>query len=355
MHKIFTALNDLETNEISFYGSIHDLSDTKKNNYCYIKSNENDIENIKVLLRDIMHVFKKNESRIYKRFNYFDEIVLPAIELQKLGFTIVGKNNFSDKEYISLTDYELESIVIKHLLVDVLEETIVCQLKTKNIYKFHLLLSFVNTICEFADRISSFLYNNNVICRLDGMFKSYNPEKGGDNKFKGFYHNFEYEIEDYIRFHHKSEYEIEYNNIQLHEYMYYKNECDLYTQIRKNAKLDNISLAMAELRGIAIPNELTKEEIKLLYELPQLLVETPYNSFNKLFFEMVLYKYYTPSDCEVIVDGATIESRAKTLNGNFKFYDETITNSVDPIGAKKFWNYYPNDMFNTAITKHRLF
>ena len=111
-------------------------------------------------------------------------------------------------------------------------------------------------------------------------------------------------------------------------------------------------MAIAESRGYTIPNQLTMDEIKLLYELPQLLVETPYNSFNKLFFEVVLYRYYKPSDCEIIVNGATIESRAKDLNGEFKFYDETVKNNVDSIGAAKFWNYYPDNMLTIAITKH---
>lgn len=340
MYEKFTVLNDLDTNEITFYGSIFDSRYTEKRNYCYIKSNENDIENIKVLLRDKMDVFEKNKPRLYKKFNPYGEIVLPAKELQKLGFTIVGKNNFSDKEYISLTDNKLESIVIKHLLVNVLEETIACQLKTKNIYKSHLLVSFANTIWEFAEIISSHLHvrNQNVICRLDGMTKTYYPENGGDNKFKGFYHDFEYEIEDYIRFHERIDFK--------------KVEYDLYTRIRKDAKLDKTCLAIAESRGYTIPNQLTMDEIKLLYELPQLLVETPYNSFNKLFFEVVLYRYYKPSDCEIIVNGATIESRAKDLNGNLNFYDETVTKSVDPIAANKFWNYYPENLLTTAITKH---
>lgn len=340
MYEKFTVLNDLDTNEITFYGSLFDSRDAKECNYCYIKSNNNDIENIKPLLRKKLYEFEENRPRLYKKFNGCYDIVLPAKDLQELGFTIVGKNKFSDKEYISLTDVELKSIIIKHLLVNVLEETIACQLKTKNIYKLHLLLSFVNTIWEFAYRISSHLNvrAKNVICRLDGMTKTYYPENGGDNKFKGFYHNFEYEIEEHIRFHERI-------NCKDVEY-------DLYTRIRKDAKLDKICLAIAESRGCTIPNQLTMDEIKLLYELPQLLVETPYNSFNKLFFEVVLYRYYKPSDCEIIVNGATIESRAKDLNGEFKFYDETVKNCVDSIGADKFWNYYPDNMLTTAITKH---
>lgn len=94
MDEIFTVLNDLDTNEITFYGSLFDSRDAKECNYCYIKSNNNDIENIKPLLRKKLYEFEENRPRLYKKFNGYYDIVLPAKDLQELGFTIVGKNKF---------------------------------------------------------------------------------------------------------------------------------------------------------------------------------------------------------------------------------------------------------------------
>lgn len=343
MDEKFSLLKDLDTNEISFYGSLFDSRKPNEYSYVYFKSSDNDIENIKALFRHELYEFEKNKPRLYKKFNTWGNITLPATRLLDLGFTIVGKDKLSKMDYILFTSYELESIVFKHLLVDVLEETIICQLKTKNSYKFHSLLSFVDTMWIFADRLKSLLYMNekNVICKLDGMTKSYTPENGGNNIFKGFYHDFEYEIEEHIRFRER----INFKDV----------EYDLYTQIRRNAMLNKTCLAIAKPRGIVILNKLTEEEIKLLYELPQLLIETPYNSFNKLFFELVVYKltrYNTFRDREIVVNGATIEARVKDLNGEFKYIDETIAKSIDPKGADKFWNYYPDNTLTTAIIKY---
>jgi hypothetical protein len=98
------------------------------------------------------------------------------------------------------------------------------------------------------------------------------------------------------------------------------------------------------------------DEIKLLFELPQLLVQTPYNSFNKLFFELIHseqirldYSCKDFKDCEIIINGTTIEVRKKDLNGKYVVIDETLLRSDDFNVADDFWNYYPDNMLKKSI------
>jgi hypothetical protein len=102
--------------------------------------------------------------------------------------------------------------------------------------------------------------------------------------------------------------------------------------------------------------DIPEDEIKLLFELPQLLVRTPYNSFNKFFFELIHSKqikwdYMSKDfkDCEIIINGATIEVRKKDLNGKYSIIDETLLRSDDFNVADNFWNYYPDNMLKTSI------
>ena len=102
--------------------------------------------------------------------------------------------------------------------------------------------------------------------------------------------------------------------------------------------------------------DIPEDEIKLLFELPQLLVQTPYNSFNKLFFELVCWEEIQLGNsdnnfknCEIIINGATIEVRKKDLKGKYTITDETVLQSDDFDIADDFWNYYPDNMLKTSI------
>ena len=99
-----------------------------------------------------------------------------------------------------------------------------------------------------------------------------------------------------------------------------------------------------------------EDEIKLLFELPQLLVQAPYNSFNKFFFELIHseqirfdYSCKDFKDCEIIINGATIEARRKDLDGEYSVTDETLLRSDDFDIADDFWNYYKDHILKTSI------
>jgi hypothetical protein len=199
-----------------------------------------------------------------------------------------------------------------------------------------MLECFVDSIWELARIIRTKLFfggKKNVICRIDGIYKEYDASNGGDNKFRGFTHNFEYEIEDHIHF--DTDYPC----------------ADFYKRIRVDARVKNESGEYVDI---------PEDEIKLLFELPQLLVQTPYNSFNKLFFELVCWEQIRLNysrkdfkDCEIIINGATIEVRKKDLNGKYSIIDETLLRSDDFNVADNFWNYYPDNMLRKSIVDIR--
>lgn len=295
-----------------------------------IKSNFDDIEQLKLFLKCKEAQILQRDPNIYLKHCYPDQVFVPITELQSAGFEM---DYTPECKYININPFALSiEDLTRQMLVDVLEDTIACQLNTNNNYKRYMLECFVDSIWELAIIIRKKLFfsgKKNVICRIDGIYKEYDASNGGDNKFRGFPHNFEYEIEDHIHF--ATDYPC----------------ADFFRRIRVDASVKNESGEYVDI---------PEDEIKLLFELPQLLVQTPYNSFNKLFFELVCWEQIRLNysrkdfkDCEIIINGATIEVRKKDLKGKYSITDETLLRSDDFNVADNFWNYYPDNMLKTSI------
>jgi hypothetical protein len=324
-HVVFRKTKD---GKLSFYGRGCKIHEPKQ--IILIKSNFDDVEQLMFFLKGKEAQILQRDPNIYEKYHYRDQVFVPLTELQSAGFEM---DYIPECQYINISTLSpsIEDLA-RQMLVDVLEDTIVCQLNTKYNYKLYMLECFVKSIWTLGENIrKKLLYTRdmNVICRIDGMYKEYDPSNGGDNIFRGYPHNFEYEIEDYIHFD---------TNYPC---------ADFYKRIRENAKVKN---------DLGERVNMPEDEIKLLFELPQLLVQTPYNSFNKLFFELVCWEEIQWSysdndfkDCEIIINGATIEVRRKDLKGKYTITDETLLRSDDFDIADDFWNYYPDNMLKTSI------
>ena len=322
-HVVFRRTED---GKLSLYGMAINVS----HQTILIKSNFDDVGQLKFFLKCKEAQILQRDPDIYAKYPYQDPVFIPIAELQSAGFEM---DYTPECKYININPFapSIEDLA-RQMLVDVLEDTIACQLNTNNNYKRYMLECFVESIWELAGIIRKKLFfsgKKNVICRIDGIYKEYDASNGGDNKFRGFPHNFEYEIEDHIHF--DTDYPC----------------ADFYKRIRVDAKVKN---------NLGVRVNMPDDEIKLLFELPQLLVQTPYNSFNKLFFELVCWEQIRLNysrkdfkDCEIIINGATIEVRNKDLNGKYSIIDETLLRSDDFNVADNFWNYYPDNMLKKSI------
>ena len=324
-HVVFRRTED---GKLSFYGRGCRIHEPKQ--IILIKSNFNDIKQLKLFLKCKEAQILQRDPDIYSKHCYPDQVFIPLTELQSAGFEM---DYTPECKYININPFALSiEDLARQMLVDVLEDTIACQLNTNNNYKRYMLECFVESIWLLGKEIrEKLLYagEKNVICRIDGMYKEYEASNGGDNIFRGFSHNFRYEIEDHIHF------------------GSYDPCLDFFRRIRVDASVKNESGEYVDI---------PEDEIKLLFELPQLLVQTPYNSFNKLFFELVCweqirlnYSHKDFKDCEIIINGATIEVRKKDLKGKYNITDETLLRSDDFNVADNFWNYYPDNMLKTSI------
>lgn len=324
-HVVFRRTED---GKLSLFGRGCRIHEPKQ--IILIKSNFDDIEQLKLFLKCKEAQILQRDPDIYSKHCYPDQVFIPLTELQSAG---IEMDYTPECKYININPFALSiEDLTRQMLVDVLEDTIACQLNTNNNYKRYMLECFVDSIWELARIIRTKLFfggKKNVICRIDGIYKEYDASNGGDNKFRGFTHNFEYEIEDHIHF--DTDYPC----------------ADFYKRIRVDARVKNESGEYVDI---------PEDEIKLLFELPQLLVQTPYNSFNKLFFELVCWEQirlnYSRKDfknCEIIINGATIEVRKKDLKGKYSITDETLLRSDDFNVADNFWNYYPDNMLKTSI------
>ena len=324
-HVVFRRTED---GKLSLFGRGCRIHEPKQ--IILIKSNFDDIEQLKFFLKCKEAQILQRDPNIYLKHCYPDQVFVPITELQSAGFEM---DYTPECKYININPFALSiEDLTRQMLVDVLEDTIACQLNTNNNYKRYMLECFVDSIWELARIIRTKLFfggKKNVICRIDGIYKEYDASNGGDNKFRGFTHNFEYEIEDHIHF--DTDYPC----------------ADFYKRIRVDARVKNESGEYVDI---------PEDEIKLLFELPQLLVQTPYNSFNKLFFELVCWEQIRLNysrkdfkDCEIIINGATIEVRKKDLKGKYSITDETLLRSDDFNVADNFWNYYPDNMLKTSI------
>ena len=324
-HVVFRRTED---GKLSLFGRGCRIHEPKQ--IILIKSNFDDIEQLKLFLKCKEAQILQRDPNIYEKYPYADQVFIPLTELQSAGFEM---DYTPECKYININPFALSiEDLTRQMLVDVLEDTIACQLNTNNNYKRYMLECFVDSIWELARIIRTKLFfggKKNVICRIDGIYKEYDASNGGDNKFRGFTHNFEYEIEDHIHF--DTDYPC----------------ADFYKRIRVDAKVKN---------NLGVRVNMPDDEIKLLFELPQLLVQTPYNSFNKLFFELVCWEQIRLNysrkdfkDCEIIINGATIEVRKKDLNGKYSIIDETLLRSDDFNVADNFWNYYPDNMLKKSI------
>ena len=324
-HVVFRRTED---GKLSLFGRGCRIHEPKQ--IILIKSNFDDIEQLKLFLKCKEAQILQRDPNIYLKHCYPDQVFVPITELQSAGFEM---DYTPECKYININPFALSiEDLTRQMLVDVLEDTIACQLNTNNNYKRYMLECFVDSIWELARIIRTKLFfggKKNVICRIDGIYKEYDACNGGDNKFRGFTHNFEYEIEDHIHF--DTDYPC----------------ADFYKRIRVDARVKNESGEYVDI---------PEDEIKLLFELPQLLVQTPYNSFNKLFFELVCWEQIRLNysrkdfkDCEIIINGATIEVRKKDLKGKYSITDETLLRSDDFNVADNFWNYYPDNMLKTSI------
>ena len=324
-HVVFRRTED---GKLSLFGRGCRIHEPKQ--IILIKSNFNDIEQLKLFLKCKEAQILQRDPDIYSKHCYPDQVFIPLTELQSAG---IEMDYTPECKYININPFapSIEDLA-RQMLVDILEDTIACQLNTNNNYKRYMLECFVESIWELAGIIRKKLFfsgKKNVICRIDGIYKEYDASNGGDNKFRGFTHNFEYEIEDHIHF--DTDYPC----------------ADFYKRIRVDAKVKN---------NLGVRVNMPDDEIKLLFELPQLLVQTPYNSFNKLFFELIHseqirldYSCKDFKDCEIIINGATIEVRIKDLNGKYSITDETLLRSDDFNVADNFWNYYPDNMLKKSI------
>ena len=322
-HVVFRRTED---GKLSLYGMAINVS----HQTILIKSNFDDVGQLKFFLKCKEAQILQRDPDIYAKYPYQDPVFIPIAELQSAGFEM---DYTPECKYININPFapSIEDLA-RQMLVDVLEDTIACQLNTNNNYKRYMLECFVESIWELAGIIRKKLFfsgKKNVICRIDGIYKEYDASNGGDNKFRGFPHNFEYEIEDHIHF--DTDYPC----------------ADFYKRIRVDAKVKN---------NLGVRVNMPDDEIKLLFELPQLLVQTPYNSFNKLFFELVCWEEIQLGNsdnnfknCEIIINGATIEVRKKDLKGKYTITDETVLQSDDFDIADDFWNYYPDNMLKTSI------
>lgn len=322
-HVVFRRTED---GKLSLYGMAINVS----HQTILIKSNFDDVGQLKFFLKCKEAQILQRDPDIYAKYPYQDPVFIPIAELQSAGFEM---DYTPECKYININPFapSIEDLA-RQMLVDVLEDTIACQLNTNNNYKRYMLECFVESIWELAGIIRKKLFfsgKKNVICRIDGIYKEYDASNGGDNKFRGFPHNFEYEIEDHIHF--ATDYPC----------------ADFYKRIRVDAKVKN---------NLGVRVNMPDDEIKLLFELPQLLVQTPYNSFNKLFFELIHseqirldYSCKDFKDCEIIINGTTIEVRKKDLNGKYVVIDETLLRSDDFNVADDFWNYYPDNMLKKSI------
>jgi hypothetical protein len=328
-HVVFRKTKD---GKLSFYGRGCKIHEPKQ--IILIKSNFDDVEQLMFFLKGKEAQILQRDPDIYSKHCYPDQVFIPLTELQSAGFEM---DYTPECKYININPFALSiEDLTRQMLVDVLEDTIACQLNTNNNYKRYMLECFVDSIWELARIIRTKLFfggKKNVICRIDGIYKEYDESNGGDNKFRGFTHNFEYEIEDHIHF--DTDYPC----------------ADFYKRIRVDAKVKN---------NLGERVNMPEDEIKLLFELPQLLVQTPYNSFNKLFFELVCWEQIRLNysrkdfkDCEIIINGATIEVRKKDLNGKYSIIDETLLRSDDFNVADNFWNYYPDNMLRKSIVDIR--
>ena len=324
-HVVFRRTED---GKLSLFGRGCRIHEPKQ--IILIKSNFDDIEQLKLFLKCKEAQILQRDPNIYLKHCYPDQVFVPITELQSAGFEM---DYTPECKYININPFALSiEDLTRQMLVDVLEDTIACQLNTNNNYKRYMLECFVDSIWELARIIRTKLFfggKKNVICRIDGIYKEYDASNGGDNKFRGFTHNFEYEIEDHIHF--DTDYPC----------------ADFYKRIRVDARVKNESGEYVDI---------PEDEIKLLFELPQLLVQTPYNSFNKLFFELVCWEQIRLNysrkdfkDCEIIINGATIEVRKKDLKGKYSITDETLLRSDDFNVADNFWNYYPDNMLRKSI------
>lgn len=323
-------LKRTEEGKLSFYGRA--IKNHGPNQTILIKSNFDDVGQLKFFLKCKEAQILQRDPDIYMKYPYDDQIFIPVTELQADDFEVDCP---SDCKYVNISPYapSIEDLA-RQMLVDVLEDTIICQLKTNNNYNRYMLECFVDSIWELARILRTKLFfggKKNVICRIDGIYKEYDASNGGDNKFRGFTHNFEYEIEDHIHF--DTDYPC----------------ADFYKRIRVDARVTN---------DLGERVNMPEDEIKLLFELPQLLVQTPYNSFNKLFFELVCWEEIQLGNsdnnfknCEIIINGATIEVRRKDLKGKYTITDETVLQSDDFDIADDFWNYYKSDMLRESIMK----
>ena len=324
-HVVFRRTED---GKLSLFGRGCRIHEPKQ--IILIKSNFDDIEQLKLFLKCKEAQILQRDPDIYSKHCYPDQVFIPLTELQSAG---IEMDYTPECKYININPFALSiEDLTRQMLVDVLEDTIACQLNTNNNYKRYMLECFVDSIWELARIIRTKLFfggKKNVICRIDGIYKEYDASNGGDNKFRGFTHNFEYEIEDHIHF--DTDYPC----------------ADFYKRIRVDARVKNESGEYVDI---------PEDEIKLLFELPHLLVQTPYNSFNKLFFELIHseqirldYSCKDFKDCEIIINGATIEVRIKDLNGKYSITDETLLRSDDFNVADNFWNYYPDNMLKKSI------
>ena len=322
-HVVFRRTED---GKLSLYGMAINVS----HQTILIKSNFDDVGQLKFFLKCKEAQILQRDPDIYAKYPYQDPVFIPIAELQSAGFEM---DYTPECKYININPFALSiEDLTRQMLVDVLEDTIACQLNTNNNYKRYMLECFVDSIWSLGKEIrEKLLYagKKNVICRIDGIYKEYDASNGGDNKFRGFPHNFEYEIEDHIHF--ATDYPC----------------ADFFRRIRVDASVKNESGEYVDI---------PEDEIKLLFELPQLLVQTPYNSFNKLFFELVCWEQIRLNysckdfkDCEIIINGATIEVRIKDLNGKYSITDETLLRSDDFNVADNFWNYYPDNMLKKSI------
>ena len=328
-HVVFRRTED---GKLSLFGRGCRIHEPKQ--IILIKSNFDDVEQLMFFLKGKEAQILQRDPNIYEKYHYRDQVFVPLTELQSAGFEM---DYIPECQYINISTLSpsIEDLT-RQMLVDVLEDTIACQLNTNNNYKRYMLECFVDSIWELARIIRTKLFfggKKNVICRIDGIYKEYDASNGGDNKFRGFTHNFEYEIEDHIHF--DTDYPC----------------ADFYKVIRVDARVTN---------DLGERVNMPEDEIKLLFELPQLLVQTPYNSFNKLFFELVCWEQIRLNysrkdfkDCEIIINGATIEVRKKDLNGKYSIIDETLLRSDDFNVADNFWNYYPDNMLRKSIVDIR--
>ena len=164
-HVVFRRTED---GKLSLYGMAINVS----HQTILIKSNFDDVGQLKFFLKCKEAQILQRDPDIYAKYPYQDPVFIPIAELQSAGFEM---DYTPECKYININPFapSIEDLA-RQMLVDVLEDTIACQLNTNNNYKRYMLECFVESIWELAGIIRKKLFfsgKKNVICRIDGIYK----------------------------------------------------------------------------------------------------------------------------------------------------------------------------------------